>query len=436
MKFVSYLIISLCVFTIGHAQEAMEPLADVKVVNGYVKVKAPQNKNFFVYHEEYTPKENFNRQTILLIPGYSKTTKYFDDFILKTQLLEQGYRVVVVDPMLRGKTLKKNFPIQNVNGEFKFEVTKRYEVLGFNDPSAEREAEYLLQFLINKKYKNLSILGHSRGAYIGAALSHYVEKRSLIKLNSFIDMNGFVSYTNGAKPYSSDLTLNPAETAEQYIKVNEWLYNSNDSVFEDDLSEIRKKILNQLPLTRDEIARLSKVAGKIMPVFMLAYDYGALLPFETSFVTHLYQDAKENAPRLENTSKLVSLPFQRVWADRERIAFESMMRAQRTIVHDASNIFGGSNTYVIPRSSLAYINKIEAPVLSISGDKDQIVDSNLSKLKLHTAANVSLDVIPNEGHYGPEYKESTNRLRDFFQKNSNKFRMGPLSCRYSSSRPR
>ena len=153
MKFVSYLIISLCVFTIGHAQEAMEPLADVKVVNGYVKVKAPQNKNFFVYHEEYTPKENFNRQTILLIPGYSKTTKYFDDFILKTQLLEQGYRVVVVDPMLRGKTLKKNFPIQNVNGEFKFEVTKRYEVLGFNDPSAEREAEYLLQFLINKKYK-------------------------------------------------------------------------------------------------------------------------------------------------------------------------------------------------------------------------------------------------------------------------------------------
>ena len=54
MKFVSYLIISLCIFTIGHAQEAMEPLADVKVVNGYVKVKAPQNKNFFVYHEEYT----------------------------------------------------------------------------------------------------------------------------------------------------------------------------------------------------------------------------------------------------------------------------------------------------------------------------------------------------------------------------------------------
>lgn len=440
MKFLTYLFIAISIYSFGQAAEEPKPediLSKVRVVNGYEKVKAPQNKNFFVYHEEYTPKENFNRQTVLLIPGYSKTTDYFDDFILKTDLLKQGYRVVVIDPMLRGKTLKKNFPIENIDGEFKFDPSKkRFKVLGFNDPTAEREAEYLLQFLVNKKYKNLTILGHSRGAYIGAVLSHYVERRTLINLNAFIDMNGFVSYTNGGKPFSHDLKSQAAETTDQYIRINEWLYSGVDSVYEEDLRELRTKILKNLPITRKEATSLSRIAEHIIPHFPWHFDYDALLPIETSFITHLYQDAKAHAPRLENTSRLVSLPFQRVWTERERLAFESMMKAQRTIVHVESSLFGGSSTYVIPRSSLPYIDKIKAPILSIVGEKDNIVDSRLSELKLQTSANVNLKMIPGGGHYGPENLKSIVRVKNYLQASANQFRMGPLSCRYASSKHR
>ncbi len=395
----------LLIFSVSAFAISRPRFQNVEFSNGFAETPVGQGEVFYSYYEDFTPRNWDGQKTLFLIPGFSKDVTYFYDYLRNTQLLQKGYRLILADPMLRGRNLNKNFPIQKQGGRYKFELTDQYIQRGFNQPSAANEALRFHSILKHLGISSVSLLAHSRGALLAGALGRMIENSSPIHLESAVILNGFVSYISLPTPSESDLRLHAQEMALSYRRLDAW-YDKGTYTDSNLTAELRQKALTKGEVNSDENHILSDYFGRIAPTFGVMDARFKII--EDGFINHVYKDYDQRPNRGGQGSKSDSLSFRTASNKRERSALESMLYAQRSILREKTWVPNFNETRIIlPVTALEDFNNMKAPIYSIIGGKDELVSTPLSQLYLHLDSDLTQVLIPEDDHFGPERERTT-----------------------------
>lgn len=326
--------------------------------------------------------------------------------------------------MLRGKSLNKNFPIRKVNGEYTFsEEANSVIEKGFFNPTAEEEARRIKQVILQRRYKEVSIFGHSRGSYLAGATTLALEKQTKTNVKAYYDIDGFVAYVTYKTLNKSTLESYGQEIFNQYVELERWLYEGLDIDMEY-AGSIKRKILKTsqrnsteekplkgMHLTKKEARALRDRFDKVTSAFQ---EFGVyfLGMTESFFVNELLSSSRKTFRNLRKAGKVPSdESYYDAWMKREALSLQAMLEVQRVIIKQ--NYFMGSQwTYVIPRSVLSIFDQIKAPIYSFAGEIDKVVPKRLAALKTHSKASLEFLLLLGEGHYGPSSDKTIENIEE------------------------
>lgn len=399
-----------------------------------------------------TPK-NFDTatgKTLVMIHGFSKDGTYWLDYVKAVRAIEMGYQIILPDLMVRGRTLDLNFPL-NENGNWS--PTDEMKKV-FNDVTATREANYLLQMLKylapsqNNFSGGLGFLHHSRGSLVGAKLATAMGRDNIEShqkyggaqplpwnIFAYFNLNGFVSYTTASFLTLKNISFSPKETKNTNTMTftQKETYNYIMSALEMLNLEYEIQLLRNQ--TVDENRDPQELASMLDAAKKLDDKLGAIkqsfLPYmegvaENSFVDYVMKNVEgiliEAYPETKNLDGL---------KQREEAAMRAMMEGLRHLVKISVDKDGRqrylSKMQMFPESVIGdfiLFNHEGYPglpkkIYNISGLKDTIVPPHLSR---HIELATSVGKKPSTSqvvtrymditHYGPEEDE----LRKFTQK--------------------
>lgn len=216
--------------------------------------------------------------TVLLAHGFDREGRYWIDsgFLQASRLIEQGYRIILPDLMVRGRTRDLNFALDN-KGQWNPNDQQRQWL---NQVTGDQEARYLLQIFKNEKAEGrvsgpIILGGHSRGALVTGYLAYHMglENRRAVKNGDVIpwdvralwSFNGFLIYTAPSIQFlldSQKSRFEVLESLEKLMGLNSHLNNlRNKDIEKEAASEIKSALLIEEKIKPLHLSYMSSFEG-------------------------------------------------------------------------------------------------------------------------------------------------------------------------------
>lgn len=353
-----------------------------------------------------SPKGNKALGTAVLVHGFDRDGFYWIDsgFLRASALLDQGYRVILPDLMVRGRTRDLNFPL-NDKGQWEPDERQRHWM---NNVTGHQEAHYLLQLLKgeSKEGRDLGPLilgGHSRGALVSNYLAYQMGiENSQAKKNSqplswdvrgLWSFNGFLIYTTAAVQFMLDSS-----------KARPEALNSLESLMEmsPHLDKLRNRDIEKG--ADSEIKSAALVEEKLKPLqmsYMNSFEGIGETGF-VGFVMHEFETEMQKHGRSRFNSRSIF--------SREQELTEAMMKGLRTVYKLSVTINGAATmstrTIMIPDSVIGIYRLIQQNKLPgiqnvkiTIGKRDQLIPPKLALASLQD--QMEYIYIENTDHFGP-----------------------------------